>query len=64
MMRPIAALDSGAPRDSLYRGSATSNVVPDSAVEVTSISPPCAMTMARAMNRPKPKLRGLSASRY
>lgn len=44
----------------VYRGRVTSNVVPDSADEVTPISPPWAMTMARAMNKPKPRLRGLS----
>ena len=56
------AVDSGAGcrQINVYRGRATSNVVPDSAVEVTPISPPCAVTMARAMNKPKPKLRGLS----
>lgn len=36
----------------IYHGRATSNLVPDSAVEVIPISPPCAMTMARVMNKP------------
>jgi len=59
------AVDSGAGRRQInvYRGRATSNVVPDSAVEVTPISPPCAITMARAMNKPKPSCVGCPTSR-
>ena len=34
----------------------TENTVPSSSLEVTSIVPPWASVISRAMNRPKPKL--------
>lgn len=38
------------------RGMRTENTVPSSSVEVTSMVPPCASVISRAMKRPKPKL--------